>query len=79
MININQRNLTLDEKSESYIERNFEFLTEYTLNDATLKIENDNPFLTIYVPDWEWLGAFSVNDWDTSNDDVFVGIADNNR
>ena len=49
MININQRNLTLDKKSESYIERNFEFLTEYTLNDATLKIENDNSVLKFKI------------------------------
>lgn len=53
-------------------------LLDYVDEKSLLKIENDNPFLTIYVPDWEWLGAFSVNDWDTSNDDVFVGIADNN-
>ena len=32
--------------------------------------------MTIFVPDWKWLGAFSVNDWDTSGNDVFVGTAD---
>ncbi len=53
-------------------------LLDYVEEKSLLKIENNNPFLTIYVPDWGWLGAFSVNDWDTSNDDVFVGIADNN-
>ena len=62
-----------------YEEKTFrDCLLDYVDEKSLLKIENDNPFLTIYVPDWEWLGAFSINDWDPSNDDLFVGTADNN-
>ena len=53
-----------------------ECLLDYVEETTLRKIEDDNPFLTIYVPDWEWLGAFSINKWQTSSDDVFVGIDD---
>lgn len=41
------------------------------------RIETVIPKLTILVPDWSWVDedCFSVNSWDTSSDDVFVGIS----
>lgn len=30
------------------------------------------------IPDWEWLGAFSVLNWDTNDSDVAVGFASEN-
>ncbi|MBQ0078247.1 MAG: hypothetical protein KBS55_06460 [Bacteroidales bacterium] len=45
---------------------------EYTLTS----IENAAPLLNVFVPDWSWLGAFSILTWDTSSDDIAVSIAD---
>lgn len=48
-------------------------------SDDLDRIESIIPKLTILVPDWAWLDedAFSVNSWDTSSNEVFVGISDN--
>lgn len=52
-----------------------EYMLDY-LNDSELeRIEQEHPLLTISVPDWEWLQAFSVKDWDLSDDDILVGFA----
>ena len=42
------------------------------------RIEAVIPKLTILVPDWSWIDkdGFSVNTWDTSSKEVFVGISD---
>lgn len=54
-----------------------QILSEYCSDDAQLQaIEAAVPKLTILVPDWEWLDAFSVNKWDTSDPEVLVGYAE---
>lgn len=35
-------------------------------------IESDCPLLNIHIPDWSWIGAFSINNWDVSKSDVSV-------
>lgn len=43
--------------------------------DELSKIETLCPKLTILVPDWSWIGSFNAHTWDTSNDEVLVGYA----
>lgn len=52
-----------------------EELLKYTSEDVMVSIENTLPLLNILVPDWEWIGAFSVNSWDTSDLDIVVSPA----
>lgn len=51
-----------------------EYCDESTLSD----IEEKLPKLNILVPDWAWLGGFSVNEWDTSRSDVAVSFVSEN-
>lgn len=52
-------------------------LSEYCTSKTQLEeIEAAVPKLTILVPDWEWLDAFSVNNWDTADPEVLVGYAE---
>lgn len=54
-----------------------QILSEYCTSETQLEeIEAAVPKLTILVPDWEWLGAFSVNNWDTADPEVLVGFAE---
>lgn len=54
-----------------------QILSEYCTDDAQLQaIEAAVPKLTILVPDWAWLDAFSVNKWDTTDPEVLVGYAE---
>lgn len=51
-------------------------------DDATLsKIEHAIPTLTILVPDFSWVDSrcFSIKNWDTSNDTIFVGIDESDK
>lgn len=43
-----------------------EILLNYTDEETLSAIERENPKLNILVPDWEWMGCFSVNSWDAS-------------
>lgn len=49
-----------------------EELLKYTTEDNLASIEASLPLLNILVPDWEWIGAFSVNTWDLSDNDIVV-------
>lgn len=42
------------------------------------RIESSLPLLNILVPDWAWLGCFSINNWDTSDGNIAVGYSDSN-
>lgn len=54
-----------------------QMLSEYCTSETQLlEIEAAVPKLTILVPDWEWLDAFSVNNWDTADSEVLVGYAE---
>lgn len=43
------------------------------------RIEQALPLLNVSVPDWEWLDAFSINSWDTSDADVVVGFSSSSK
>ena len=49
-----------------------DYLLKYTSESTLAEIENELPLLNILVPDWEWLGAFSIKSWNTDDDDVLV-------
>lgn len=56
--------------------RSFENILSYYDEDGKLqKILNTLPKLTIMVPDWSWIGAFGIEDWDISDSEVLVGTA----
>ena len=41
-----------------------EVLQTYDTNSRLESIEESLPLLNIFVPDWSWIEAFSINDWD---------------
>ena len=51
-----------------------EILLNYCDEKSLQRIESALPRLTILVPNWEWLGLFSVNTWDEAKSDVAVGF-----
>lgn len=51
-----------------------EYLLSYTEETVLQQIETSLPLLNILVPDWSWIGAFSVNSWDISDTDIVVGL-----
>ncbi len=54
-----------------------ELLLKYCSSEEQLaNIEESTPKLTILVPDWSWLDAFSVKDWDPSEPNVLVGYTE---
>ncbi len=55
-----------------------EILKKYDDKNLLERITETIPKLTIMIPDWEWLGAFSVLNWDTNDSDVAVGFASEN-
>ena len=50
-----------------------EILSEYDDKGYLDRIEADMPKLNILIPDWSWAEGFSINNWDTTNNDVSVG------
>ncbi len=52
-----------------------EHLLKYTTEQRLVQIERAVPKLTILVPDWSWLSDFSAKSWDTTDDKVYVGYA----
>ena len=50
-----------------------EILSSYTDPDRLELLEYVEPRLNILVPDWSWLGAFSVNDWNPDDAAIAVG------
>lgn len=55
-----------------------EVLLEYTSEDVLSNIEQAVPKLNIMVPDWNFIdeSCFSINTWDTSDNDIAVGFDD---
>lgn len=49
-----------------------EILIDYSSEKVISSIEKEMPLLNILVPDWEWLGAFSVNSWNVEDNDIVV-------
>lgn len=49
-----------------------EILSEYDAKNILPEIEQNLPYLNILVPDWGWAGAFSVEDWDSSCEELSV-------
>lgn len=50
-----------------------EVLQTYDTNSRLESIEESLPLLNIFVPDWSWIEAFSINDWDIENNNISVG------
>ena len=48
-------------------------MSEYDDKGYLDRIEADMPKLNILIPDWSWAEGFSINNWDTTNNDVSVG------
>lgn len=55
-----------------------EILVSYSSNKEISNIENNLPFLTIMIPDLSRFYAFSINKWDTSDNQVAVTYAKDN-
>lgn len=49
-----------------------DILLKYCDENTLNSIEKELPKLNILVPDWSWLGCFSVNSWDASKREVAV-------
>ncbi len=49
-----------------------EYLLDYINEDELSSIESELPLLNILVPDWSWLGAFGVDNWDISDEAISV-------
>lgn len=59
-------------------EQTFEqILEKYDDNNILHSCVKSVPKITILVPDWAWLDAFSVKEWDTSENKVLVGYEQN--
>ena len=55
----------------SVVENNLTFrdlLLQHTDEQTLSSIEQALPKLTILVPDWSWMGCFSINTWDPAED-----------
>lgn len=50
-------------------------LLEHTTEQKLRQIEVSVPKLTILVPDWSWISSFCAERWNTSDDNVYVGYA----
>lgn len=53
-----------------------ELLLNYTSEERMEEIERVLPLLTIYVPDYSWVGAFSPEKWDTADNEIVVAVKD---
>lgn len=63
------------------VDGNYSFeqvLKKYDDKGLLESITETIPKLTILIPDWEWLDAFSILNWDTDNSDIAVGFASEN-
>lgn len=49
-----------------------DILSKYDSDNVLNRIEKELPLLNIYIPDWSWLGAFSVNSWDLTDTDIII-------
>lgn len=54
-----------------------EVLLTYDTNSKLESIEESLPLLNIFVPDWGWIEAFSINNWDIANNNISVGYLSN--
>lgn len=52
-----------------------DILLKHDKKNILSTIEQEMPLLNILVPDWSWIGAFSINSWDTSDNDIVVTYA----
>lgn len=50
-----------------------EILLQYTTEPELKEIESTEPKLNILVPDWKWIGCFSIKDWDPVYEITAVG------
>ncbi|MDE7127552.1 MAG: hypothetical protein K2O58_06640 [Bacteroidales bacterium] len=50
-----------------------EILVLYDIDNKLPLIEERLPLLNIMVPDWSWLDAFSIHDWESEDSDISVG------
>lgn len=55
-----------------------DILLKYTDEKTLSSVEQMLPKLNILVPDWSWLGCFSVNSWDASSQDIAVMFSQKN-
>lgn len=55
-----------------------DILLTYTDENTLSSVEHELPKLNILVPDWSWLGCFSVNTWDASRQDIAVMFSQRN-
>lgn len=53
-----------------------DYILEYMPDTELLEIEKALPLLNVLVPDWEWIGAFSVNTWNPNDESIIVGYSD---
>lgn len=49
-----------------------DILVKYSNESLLSEIEQTLPKLNILIPDWSWLGCFSVNSWDATDSDPVV-------
>ena len=53
-----------------------DILVKYSNESLLSEIEQTLPKLNILIPDWSWLGCFSVNSWDATDSDPVVTFID---
>lgn len=61
------------------VKENYSFrdiLLQYTTLEKIEEIEKCLPLLTIYVPNYSWIGAFCPEKWDTNDDEIVVAVKD---
>lgn len=51
-----------------------QILLNYVSESDLNLIESQLPMLNILVPDWEWIDAFSVKNWNVSDSDIIVSV-----
>ena len=54
-----------------------DILLQYTTEEIITDIEEKLPLLTIYVPDYSWIGAFYPEKWDVTDDEIVVAVKHN--
>ena len=56
-----------------------EILSQFDEKGVLPKIESNCTLLNILIPDWSWIGAFSVKDWDIQDNDVSIVVYSDNK